>query len=150
MFKPPGSTQNMKPSPSLSSHRRNHIDASPPAPPPFPKDILDPHPPKEKVIFLWTDTILRIQTPSPFFVGPGGNEQIVLWQYAPLFFLFVVFLKKWSKYKALGNRRKYLNVFEKSYVFYPFTPLLKQTSALPCKSARHLLFHNHLVVLTVN
>lgn len=52
LFKPPGSTQNMKPSPSLSSHRRNHIDASPPAPPPFPKDILDPHPPKEKVIFL--------------------------------------------------------------------------------------------------
>lgn len=53
LFTPPGPPQNMKPSPSFSSHRRDSGSApppAPPAPPPFPKDVLDPPHPKE--IFL--------------------------------------------------------------------------------------------------
>ncbi|XP_074545627.1 rho guanine nucleotide exchange factor 18a [Halichoeres trimaculatus] len=49
---PPGSTHppNVKTSQSFSTHKRSSSDAGPPAPPPFPKEILQPA--KEKVIFL--------------------------------------------------------------------------------------------------
>lgn len=50
LFTPPGPSQNVKPSPSFSSHGRDNGAAPPPAPPPFPKDVLDPLHPKE--IFL--------------------------------------------------------------------------------------------------
>uniref|UniRef100_A0A8C6V158 Rho/rac guanine nucleotide exchange factor (GEF) 18a n=1 Tax=Neogobius melanostomus TaxID=47308 RepID=A0A8C6V158_9GOBI len=61
LFTPPGPSLNVKPSPSMRSHRRDNGAAPPPAPPPapspappvpppFPKDILDPVQPKE--IFL--------------------------------------------------------------------------------------------------
>lgn len=53
-FVPPGPPQNVKPSPSFSSNRRdsgaNLPPPPPPVPPPFPKEILDPPHPKE--IFL--------------------------------------------------------------------------------------------------
>ncbi|KAM6989319.1 rho guanine nucleotide exchange factor 18a [Tautogolabrus adspersus] len=49
-FIPPGSVHNVKTSQSFSTHRRSNSDAPPPAPPPFPKDILESG--KEKVIFL--------------------------------------------------------------------------------------------------
>lgn len=47
---PPGSSHNVRTSQSFSTHKRSSSDAGPPAPPPFPKDILQPS--KEKVIFL--------------------------------------------------------------------------------------------------
>ncbi|XP_071347867.1 rho guanine nucleotide exchange factor 18a [Trachinotus anak] len=49
-FKPPGSGHSMKTSQSFSTHKRSSSEALPPAPPPFPKDILEKG--KEKVIFL--------------------------------------------------------------------------------------------------
>ncbi|XP_034559484.1 rho guanine nucleotide exchange factor 18a [Notolabrus celidotus] len=45
-----GSAHSMKTTQSFSTHKRSSSDAAPPAPPPFPKDILAPG--KEKVIFL--------------------------------------------------------------------------------------------------
>lgn len=56
LFTPPGPSQNVKPSPSFSSQRRDSAPLlapppiPPPVPPPFPKDVLDPLHPKE--IFL--------------------------------------------------------------------------------------------------
>lgn len=47
---PPASVQSMRSTQSFSTHKRSSSDVSPPAPPPFPKDILEPA--KEKVIFL--------------------------------------------------------------------------------------------------
>uniref|UniRef100_UPI0037E7EA17 rho guanine nucleotide exchange factor 18a isoform X2 n=1 Tax=Semicossyphus pulcher TaxID=241346 RepID=UPI0037E7EA17 len=47
---PTGAVHNVKTSQSFSTHKRSSSDAPPPAPPPFPKDILEPG--KEKVIFL--------------------------------------------------------------------------------------------------
>uniref|UniRef100_A0A4W6E8X2 Rho/rac guanine nucleotide exchange factor (GEF) 18a n=1 Tax=Lates calcarifer TaxID=8187 RepID=A0A4W6E8X2_LATCA len=49
-FKPPGSGHNVKTSQSFSTHKRSSSEARPPAPPPFPKDVLETG--KEKVIFL--------------------------------------------------------------------------------------------------
>ncbi|XP_041658257.1 rho guanine nucleotide exchange factor 18a [Cheilinus undulatus] len=46
----PASVQSMRSTQSFSTHKRSSSDASPPAPPPFPEDILEPA--KEKVIFL--------------------------------------------------------------------------------------------------
>lgn len=48
-FNPPVSTRSVKMSQSFSTHKRNN-EAPPPAPPPFPKDVLEAG--KEKVIFL--------------------------------------------------------------------------------------------------
>ncbi|XP_022077185.2 rho guanine nucleotide exchange factor 18a isoform X2 [Acanthochromis polyacanthus] len=49
-FRPSESAQNMKSSQSFSTNKRSGSDAPPPAPPPFPKDVLEKG--KEKVIFL--------------------------------------------------------------------------------------------------
>ncbi|XP_040911816.1 rho guanine nucleotide exchange factor 18a isoform X2 [Toxotes jaculatrix] len=50
-FKPPGSGHGVKMSQSFSTHKRSSSDAAPPAPPPFPKDVLEKGK-QEKVIFL--------------------------------------------------------------------------------------------------
>ncbi|XP_008274020.1 rho guanine nucleotide exchange factor 18a [Stegastes partitus] len=47
-FRPPGSAQSVKPSQSFSKNKWSGGDTPPPAPPPFPKDVLK----KEKEIFL--------------------------------------------------------------------------------------------------
>ncbi|KAM9844767.1 rho guanine nucleotide exchange factor 18a isoform 2-T2 [Aulostomus maculatus] len=49
-FSPPGSGRSMKSTQSFTTQARSSGEAPPPAPPPFPKDILKPS--KEKVIFL--------------------------------------------------------------------------------------------------
>ncbi|XP_056246840.1 rho guanine nucleotide exchange factor 18a isoform X1 [Seriola aureovittata] len=49
-FKLPGSVHSVKMSQSFSTHKRSSNEAPPPAPPPFPKDVLEMG--KEKVIFL--------------------------------------------------------------------------------------------------
>ncbi|XP_044076955.1 rho guanine nucleotide exchange factor 18a isoform X2 [Siniperca chuatsi] len=49
-YNPPGSVRNVKTSQSFSTHKRSSSEAPPPAPPPFPKDVLETS--KEKVIFL--------------------------------------------------------------------------------------------------
>ncbi|XP_054870388.1 rho guanine nucleotide exchange factor 18a isoform X2 [Amphiprion ocellaris] len=49
-FRPPGSAQNVKSSQSFSTNKRSSSDTPPPAPLPFPKDVLEKG--KEKVIFF--------------------------------------------------------------------------------------------------
>nr|XP_046263501.1 rho guanine nucleotide exchange factor 18a isoform X2 [Scatophagus argus] len=49
-FNPPGSSRSVKTSQSFSTLNKGGSEASPPAPPPFPKDVLETS--KEKVIFL--------------------------------------------------------------------------------------------------
>lgn len=50
IFTPPGPARSVKTSPSFSTYNRGSSEAPPPAPPPFPKEILEAS--KEKVIFL--------------------------------------------------------------------------------------------------
>ncbi|CAB1460313.1 unnamed protein product [Pleuronectes platessa] len=41
IFKPPGSAHSVKMSPPFSTHKKSSSDGPPPAPPPFPKEVLD-------------------------------------------------------------------------------------------------------------